>query len=108
MGGKVSAQSREKYNKKTYDQINFRLRKESYPSKADIEVQAASDRMSLNAWILSALTEKLDRVEQVSIPDVKDYAGRAGMTAEEYIRQAVEEKMRRQDQEIEEGVTEHE
>jgi len=108
MGGKVSAQSREKYNKKTYDQINFRLRKESYPSKADIEVQAASDQMSLNAWILTALTEKLDRVEQMTIPGVDDYARRAGMTAEQYIRQAVEEKMRRQDEEITEGITEDE
>ena len=41
----------------------------------------------------------------IDIPDIAAYARSAGMTEEEYIKSAVLEKMKRQDEEYQEEIT---
>lgn len=55
---RVSQEVRERYNKKVYDKITFRTRKDDLP--ADRIQQAAKDRgMSLNAFIINALKKEM-------------------------------------------------
>lgn len=61
MGGKVSQEVRERYNSKTYDRCYFRLRKDDELTLAVIRQQADNNNMSLNAYIVEALREKIER-----------------------------------------------
>lgn len=61
MGGKVSQEVRERYNAKTYDRCYFRLRKDNEPTLETIRQHANSNNMSLNAYIVEALKEKIER-----------------------------------------------
>lgn len=56
-GGLTSSVVKDRYNKKTYDQINFRVKK---GFKAEIEAYANSAGMSINQWILDAVKEKMN------------------------------------------------
>ena len=56
-GGLTSSVVKDRYNKKTYDQINFRVKK---GFKAEIEAYANSSGISINQWILDAVKEKMN------------------------------------------------
>ena len=58
MGGKVSVEVRTRYNKKTYDQINIRVKK---GEKSDVEAYSKASGKSLNQWICEAIKEKMER-----------------------------------------------
>ena len=64
MGGKTSTESKWKYNSKTYDRIALNVRTDSKINKAAI--QAAADRagLAVNAYILQAIAEKMEREAQ--------------------------------------------
>ena len=104
-GGKTSSVVKDRYNKKTYQQVNFRVKASEFPTKEDIEESAKADNMSLNAWLVSAVIDKMHGGFNLDIKDLSAYARSAGMTEEEYIKAAVTEKMKRQDQEYTEDVT---
>lgn len=56
-GGLTSSVVKDRYNKKTYDQINFRVKK---GFKTEIEAYANSAGISINQWILDAVKEKMN------------------------------------------------
>ena len=66
-GGLTSSVVKDRYNKKTYDQVNFRVKK---GFKADIEAYANSSGSSLNQWILDAVMEKMQRQDESFIEPV--------------------------------------
>lgn len=107
-GGLTSSVVKDRYNTKNYEQVNFRLRKDGYPIRANLEKAAKDAGMSLNAWLVDTVTKKLENAESASLFDIQDiaaYARSSGMTEEEYIKQAILEKMERQDREYTETVT---
>ncbi len=107
MGGKTSAAVKNKYIAKAYDRINFVMKK---GRKEEIKEKAASEGISTNKWINDAIQEKIDRGEgkangaYTDIKDLPAYARSAGCTEDEYIRQAIAEKMQRQDEEYKEEI----
>lgn len=107
-GGKTSSVVKDRYNKKTYQQVNFRVKASGFPTKEDIEESAKNDNMSLNSWLVNAVVEKMNGGHSLDIKDLAAYARSAGMSEEEYIRSAVTEKMQRQDAEFEEDITREE
>lgn len=104
-GGKTSTTVKDKYNKKTYNQVNFRVKVNEYPTKEDIERAAREDNTSLNAWLIDAVLAKLSGNTIVDVPELSIYAQSAGMNKREYIRTAVTEKMQRQDEAFKEEIT---
>lgn len=104
-GGKTSSVVKDRYNKKTYQQVNFRVKASEFPTKEDIEESAKNENMSLNAWLVNAVVEKMHGGHNLAIKDLAAYARSAGMTEEDYIKTAVMEKMQRQDDEFREEIT---
>lgn len=66
-GGLTSSVVKDIYNKKTYDQVNFRVKK---GFKADIKAYANSSGSSLNQWILDAVMEKMQRQDESFVEPV--------------------------------------
>ena len=66
-GGLTSSVVKDRYNKKTYDQVNFRVKK---GFKADIEAYANGSGLSLNQWILDAVMEKMQRQDEAFVEPV--------------------------------------
>ena len=61
MGGKASAASKNKWNTKTYDRVNLILRKDAPQNKAAVQAAADAAGESLNAYIVGAVTQRMDR-----------------------------------------------
>ena len=55
-GGLTSSVVKDRYNKKTYDQVNFRVKK---GFKSEIEAYANSAGLSINQWIIDAVNDKM-------------------------------------------------
>ena len=51
-----------KFEKKTYDKILLRLRKDTEPTRETITRKANDAGMSLNAFIVEAVREKIERL----------------------------------------------
>ena len=58
VGGKTSNESKAKYNAKAYDRINIAVPK---GRKDIIKARAEAKGQSINAYIISAIDEKLER-----------------------------------------------
>jgi hypothetical protein len=67
MGGKASAASKNKWNEKTYDRVNLILRKDAPQNKAAVQAAADAAGESLNAYIVGAVAQRMDR--DASAPD---------------------------------------
>lgn len=65
MGGKTSRDSRERYNKKTYDRINLMIRKDSPINKDYIAKEAQREGKSLTGYILDAVCNHIEREKQL-------------------------------------------
>lgn len=65
MGGKTSNDSREKYNKKTYDRINLMIRKDSPINKEHIEQEARREGKSMTGYILDAVLDYIESEKQL-------------------------------------------
>ena len=50
-----------KYQSKAYDKILLRIRKDTEPTRETITQKAEAAEMSLNAYIVEAIREKIDR-----------------------------------------------
>ena len=50
-----------KYQSKAYDKILLRIRKDTEPTRETITQKAEASGMSLNAYIVEAIREKIDR-----------------------------------------------
>ena len=50
-----------KYESKTYDKVLLRLRKDAEPTRETIQAAADAAGMSLNAFILSAVSDKINK-----------------------------------------------
>ena len=61
MGGKTSAASKNKYIAKAYDRVNLILRKDGPQNKAAVQSAADSAGESLNAYIVGAVAQRMER-----------------------------------------------
>ena len=61
MGGKTSAASNNKNIAKAYDRVNLILRKDGPQNKAAVQSAADSAGESLNAYIVGALAQRMER-----------------------------------------------
>ena len=61
MGGKASAASKNKWNEKTYDRVNLILRKDAPQNKAAVQAAADAAGESLNAYIVGAVAQRIQR-----------------------------------------------
>lgn len=59
---KAGIKAHTKYESKTYDKVLLRLRKDTEPTKDTISQKAEAVGLSLNAFIVEAITEKIDRM----------------------------------------------
>lgn len=50
-----------KFDKKTYDNIRLRLRKDAELNKTIVEEEAKKHGESVNAYVLKAIAERIDR-----------------------------------------------
>ena len=59
--GHVTPAVKTAYNRRTYQPITFRIKLDGSDglTKAQIEAAAARDNLSLNAWIIEAIRDKL-------------------------------------------------
>lgn len=64
MGGKTSTESKWKYNSKTYERIALNIRTDSKLNKAAIQEAANKAGIAVNAYILQAVAEKMERDNQ--------------------------------------------
>lgn len=90
------------WKKNNKDRINFEIPK-GYKEK----IKAAAGNKSLNMYILECIEQAERQTAGGTYADIKDlsaYARSAGCTEDEYIRQAIAEKMRRQDEEYTEEI----
>ena len=100
---KIAANNR--YVENTYDRFTFRVKRNESPTKSEIKNSAKNENMSVNSFIIAAVLHRIHGFASLDIKDLSAYARSAGMTEEEYIKTAVTEKMKRQDQEYTEDVT---
>ena len=90
------------WKNKNRDRINFEVPK-GYKEK----IKEAAAGKKLNAYILECVEQAEKKGECGAFGDIKDlgaYARSAGLTEDEYIRQAIAEKMQRQDEEYTEEI----
>lgn len=84
------------------DRINFEVPK-GYKEK----IKKAAGGKTLNTYILECVENATGEQSGGAYADIKDlpaYARSAGCTEDEYIRQAIAEKMKRQDEEYKEEI----
>ena len=68
MGGKTSAASHNKYIAKAYDRVNLILRKDAPQNKAAVQAAADAAGESLNAYIVGAVAQRMDREQPTEGP----------------------------------------
>lgn len=54
----------DKYNKKAYEQIMLRFRKDREPTRESVARMAAELDMSINGFIIQAIQEKIERTKK--------------------------------------------
>ena len=88
-----------KYDDKAYSRITWRV-----PKGYNLTLAKRIEPLSLNEFITAAVNEKLNGGTAASIPDLAAYAKSAGLDPEEYILEAVKEKMKKQDETFTESI----
>lgn len=94
---KIAANHR--YDDKTYDKTAIRVPRGTFD-----RIKEKTGGGSLNGFMAAAVLEKLNGGTYADIKDLSAYARSAGCTEDEYIRQAIAEKMKRQDEEYTEEI----
>lgn len=95
-------QATTRWESKAYDKVTLRLRKDTEPTRETITEAATAAGMSLNAYVLEAVKEKMNGGKAPPdeiVPDLGIYARQVGQSPEEYTAQAIRERMQRQDKE---------
>ena len=59
--GKSSTTAQNRYIKKAYDRVNLVLRKDTEPTKEQVQAAADAANESLNAYIVQAIAERIQR-----------------------------------------------
>lgn len=93
-----------KYDEKAYDRITWRVPK-GRRDELNKTMEQIGYKNHLNGFITEAVQDKLNGVDRIEIKDLDAYARSAHISPEEYIKQAVQDKMQRQDKEFIESVT---
>ena len=88
-----------RYDDKAYDKTAIRVPRGTFE-----RIKEKTGGGSLNGFMAAAVLEKLNGGTYADIKDLQAYARSAGCTEDEYIRQAIAEKMKRQDEEYKEEI----
>lgn len=88
-----------RYDEQAYDRITVRV-----PKGYREQLKEIVKPDSVNGFIVKAM-EKALHGGGVDVPDLEAYAKSAGLSVDEYLKQAVLEKMEKQDKEYTEEVT---
>ena len=59
--GTARTRANNKWNAKAYDRVNLVLKKDASPTKDEVQAAADAEGMSLNAYIVAAIRQQLDK-----------------------------------------------
>lgn len=59
--GTARTKANNKWNAKAYDRVNLVLKKDTSPTKAEVQAAADAEGVSLNAYIVAAISQKLNK-----------------------------------------------
>lgn len=59
--GKAQTRAQNKYIAKSYDRVNLILKKEISPTKDEVQAAADAEGISVNAYIVAAISQQLNR-----------------------------------------------
>ena len=62
--GTARTRANNKWNAKTYDRVNLVLKKDASPTKDEVQAAADAEGVSLNAYIVDAISQKMQREKQ--------------------------------------------
>lgn len=59
--GTARTRANNKWNAKAYDRVNLVLKKDASPTKDEVQAAADAEGMSLNAYIVAAIRQQLNK-----------------------------------------------
>ena len=59
--GKSQTRAQNKYIAKAYDRVNLVLKKDTSPTKDEVQAAADAEGVSLNAYIVAAISQQLNK-----------------------------------------------
>lgn len=59
--GKAQTRAQNKYIAKAYDRVNLVLKKDTSPTKDEVQAAADAGGVSLNAYIVAAISQQLNK-----------------------------------------------
>ena len=59
--GTARTKANNKWNAKAYDRVNLVLKKDTSPTKDEVQAAADAEGVSLNAYIVAAISQQLNR-----------------------------------------------
>lgn len=59
--GKAQTRAQNKYIAKAYDRVNLVLKKDASPTKDEVQAAADAEGVSLNAYIVAAISQQLNK-----------------------------------------------
>ena len=59
--GKAQTRAQNKYIAKAYDRVNLVLKKDTSPTKDEVQAAADAEGVSLNAYIVAAISQQLNK-----------------------------------------------
>lgn len=72
MLSKAQMKANRKYDTKTYERLNLRIRKDGYPSRVDIHNAADFAHESVNEYVLKAVRQRIERDKRIPRFAVRD------------------------------------
>lgn len=59
--GTARTKANNKWNAKAYDRVNLVLKKDTSPTKDEVQAAADAEGVSLNAYIVTAISQQLNK-----------------------------------------------
>ena len=59
--GTARSKANNKWNAKAYDRVNLVLKKDTSPTKDEVQAAADAEGVSLNAYIVAAISQQLNK-----------------------------------------------
>ena len=59
--GTARTKANNKWNAKAYDRVNLVLKKDTSPTKDEVQAAADAEGVSLNAYIMAAISQQLNK-----------------------------------------------
>ena len=71
--GTARTKANNKWNAKAYDRVNLVLKKDTSPTKDEVQAAADAEGVSLNAYIVAAIMSEREQAKQIidTLPDYK-------------------------------------